>query len=71
MKIVLRPIGILVLTIQKRVIRNDNPRPKYAIIKNNIFYKCGNAFSFSDSSSTEDYNLFLIQVTRPVMAIMI
>jgi hypothetical protein len=39
-------------------IRNDNPLPKYAIIKNNIFYNCGNAFSFSDSSSTEDYNLF-------------
>ena len=39
-------------------IRDDNPRPKYAIIKNNIFYNCGNAFSLNDSSSTEDYNLF-------------
>lgn len=39
-------------------IRNDNSRPKYAIIKNNIFYTCGNAYSLDDTSSSADYNLF-------------
>ena len=40
------------------LIRNDNSRPKYAIIKNNIFYSCNNAYSLDDTSSTADYNLF-------------
>lgn len=42
----------------------DDPA-KNAVIKNNVFYKCGRGYSFSDpSTSTGDYNLIFGSVDR-------